>query len=51
MQLQKENVETISKKLIGGKTGLIRYKDNRCLYMENSSEVNYVFERSIKAFS
>lgn len=51
LQVQKENIKAISKKLVDRKTGLIRCGDNRCLYIENSSVIKYVFERCITTFS
>lgn len=48
MQMQKKTIIAISKKLVDRKTGLIHPEDNRCLYIENSSVIEYEFREKYK---
>lgn len=48
MQIQKKTITAISKKLVDRKTRLIHPEDNKCLYMENSSVIEYTFREKYK---
>lgn len=44
MQLQKKNIKVVSKKLVDSKTWLIHPEDYRCLHLENSRVIEYLFK-------